>query len=230
MTVIAHYMTWDDMDRDFERNLRSTNQWADRVIVTDNYSRDGTAECALDYRCLLAQAKLQIPSSMWERLIHLSWRFVVMTAARGDWVVNLFGDEYADRCPVSGDYRDRLYKAGRIRVRHLWDLSENLERVDGHWSALWETRAYQYFPNEVKPDLRQNHDHPATHTRHVLPRYVEMAEKRGESRCLDATIYSKRYALDLAREGEIHREFSPMIFKKEPYTDALLMRCYDWAF
>lgn len=226
MTMVAHFITHNDINRGFEQNLKATSAYVDRIIVTDNHSRDGTVECALDYGCDVASAEPQVPLFQWEDLIKVSWYFVKLYTNDGDWILNLFGDEYPKFLNF-GTYTGLQSKAATVELRHLWDTNEMLERVDDYWFPFRETRIYKMFTREPKLDLRQDKLHPAAHSRHVLPRYIEHAERRSEVLDIDAQIHSVRYAKDLTREGVIHREFSPRRFKDAPYGYSLLMKVHD---
>lgn len=222
-STVAHFLTFNDMERGFKEHLDHTLEWADRVVVTDNHSTDGTFEYALNSGCVTAFADQPIPLFQWEEFLKLSWRFIKMTLNQGDWVINLFGDEYIEWSDVNLS-RFYAYVGATAEIHQLWDLDEKLERVDDYWHPYYETRIYQYFPTETCIDLRKDHHNPAAHSRHVLPRYIELAQRHGRMLDLNAQVYSMRYALDLKREGVIHREFSPVKFKDAPYGAALLMR------
>lgn len=220
MTLTVHFLTCNDIDRGFVHNLDHALTWADNVLVTDNHSTDGTFEYALKRGCIAAFADEYIPMTQWEELLKLSWQFIKMSVKPHTWVCNLFGDEYIDVPDINLMNYSHLYKTATAQIHHIWDRSEMLERVDDYWYPFKETRFFQYFPNEPKLDLRKDNLHPAAHTRHVMPQYTE----RSRPLHLDTRVYSFRYAMDLRREGLIHKEFSPMKFKDTVFDSALLMR------
>lgn len=131
--------------------------FADKVIIVDDNSTDGTYE-----KCKSYSDKIKIIESKVEdfyteeQWMHLEvWNLVRKHAKRGDWILALDSDEFLEEYFIEN--REELMKDQTSVIYcfefiHMWDLKNF--RTDSYWGNKWTHRLFKFIDEEFKPKIK----------------------------------------------------------------------------
>lgn len=146
--LIAISIVRNEASRYLRAWLENVSRYADRHVVLDDGSDDGTLAilrewAARDRRVLVEANASSIFAAREQELRAQLWELTRPVAKAGDWIIVVDADEFYDQELVDrkADLLARRESTVRFRCLDLW--AEGLYRVDGHWSGSF-TRMFRF--------------------------------------------------------------------------------------
>lgn len=140
-----------------DRWLKETDKYADKILIIDDDSTDGTFEKCRDY-----SKKVIIKKSVFDDFYTQEqfmndevWELVRKHAKFGDWILAQDSDEFLEPSFIKMKYslmqNTNLFKCYTLQFIHMWN--EDSFRIDGVWGGRWVPRFFRFEDEPMKLNL-----------------------------------------------------------------------------
>lgn len=143
MRLIAQMVVRNEEGRYLREVLDHTSQFVDKIVVTDDFSDDNTAQICADHGAEVQQTERNMFVENEGALRSKAWEFLENFAEPGDWILALDADELF--YPVKlREWMQTRYSVLGITFYHMW--TETHYRVDGAWGPTISSRMFKFIP------------------------------------------------------------------------------------
>lgn len=139
-----------------DRWLEETDKYADKIIIIDDDSTDGTFEKCRDYsdKIVIKRTDFDDFYTQEQFMNDEVWELVRKHAKKDDWILALDSDEFLE--PSFLTMKDSLlnnnaFKCYSLQFIHMW--TEDSFRIDGVWGGRWVPRLFRFEDRSLKFNL-----------------------------------------------------------------------------
>ena len=136
-----------------DRWLKEVDQYADKILIIDDDSTDGTFEKCRDYsdKIVIKRTDMDDFYTQEQFMNDEVWKLVRKYAKKGDWILALDSDEFLE--PSFLKMKDSLlnnsaFQCYTLQFIHMWN--EDSFRIDCVWGGRWVPRLFRFEDRPMK--------------------------------------------------------------------------------